>query len=66
MAGQLPIIEIIEDPHKDNLNDFIINLSNNVKKRFFINLSDNKTNAVIALSYLLISRTILFSLLYLF
>ena len=55
MAGQLLIIEIIEDPHKDNLNDFIVDLSDNIKKIFFTSLSDNKTNAVIVLDYLLIS-----------
>ena len=61
MAGQPAIIEIIEDLHKDDLNDFVVDLSNNTKEKFFISLSDDKTNMVINSSYLLVSRTILFS-----
>ena len=48
-------IEIIEDPHKDNFNDLIADLSDNVRERFLISLSDNKTNAIINLGYLLVS-----------
>jgi len=66
MAGQLFIIEIIEDPYKDDFNDFIVDLSDNIKERFLISLSDDETNAVIVLSYLLINRTMLSSLLCLF
>ena len=56
-------IEIIKDPHKDNLNDLIADLSNNIRERFLISLSNNKTNAVINLGHLLVSRAILSSLL---
>ena len=56
------IIEIIEDPHKDNFNNFVVDLSNNIKERFFTSLSDDETNVVINLGYLSISWTILFSL----
>ena len=61
--GQLATIEIIEDPHKDNFNDLVVDLSNDIRKRFFISLSDNKTNTVINLGYLSVSQTMLFSLL---
>ena len=49
--------------YKDNLNDFIADLSNNIRERFLISLSNNKTSAVINLGYLLVSRAILSSLL---
>ena len=62
-AGQPATIEIIKDPHKDNLDDLITDLSNNIKERFLISLSDDKTNIVINLGYLLVSWTMLFSLL---
>ena len=62
-ASQLLIIEIIKDLRKNNLNNFIADLSNNTKKKFFISFSDNKTNTVIVLSYLSISRIMLSSLL---
>jgi len=51
-------IEIIKDPYKDNLNNLIADLSNNAKERFLISLSNNKTNAIINLGYLLVSRAI--------
>ena len=62
MPDQLTI-EIIKDPYKDNLNDLIADLSDDARERFLISLSDNKTNAVINLGYLLVSRAILSSLL---
>ena len=60
-VGQLATIEIIKDLYKDDLNDFIADLSNNAKKRFLTSLSDNETNAVINLGYLLVSQTMPFS-----
>ena len=54
---------MIKDPYKDNLNNLIADLSDNVRERFLISLSDNKTNTVINLGYLSVSRAILSSLL---
>ena len=34
MAG-LNIIDIIEDPHKDDFNNFVADLNNDAKKNFF-------------------------------
>ena len=59
--GQLDTIEIIKDPHKDDLNDLIADLSNNIRERFLISLNNNKTNIVINSGYLLVSQTILFN-----
>ena len=50
-------IDIIKDLHKDDLNDLVADLSNNTRERFFISLSDNKTNTVIDSDYLSVSRT---------
>ena len=61
MAGP-NTIDIIEDPYKDNLDDFVADLSNDARERFLASLSDDKTNAVINLGYLSVSRTILSSL----
>ena len=61
MVGQLDIVEIIKDLYKDNFNNFIADLSDDVRERFLISLNNNKTNVVINLGYLLVSRTILFS-----
>jgi len=61
MVGQLATIEIIEDLYKDDLNDLIADLSDNIRERFLISLNNDKTNAVIDLGYLLVSQTILFS-----
>ena len=55
MVGQLAIIEIIEDLYKDDLNDLVADLSNDIRKRFLASLSDNKINAVIDLGYLSVS-----------
>ena len=55
MVGQLATIKIIKDPYKDDLNDLIINLSNNIRERFLINLNDDKINAVINSGYLSVS-----------
>ena len=52
---QLATIEIVKDPYKDDLDDLIANLSNNIRERFLASLSNNKTNTVINLGYLLIS-----------
>ena len=60
--GQLDIVEIIKDLYKDNLNDLIADLSDNIRERFLTSLSDNKTNAVNNLDYLLVGRTIPFSI----
>jgi hypothetical protein len=54
-VGQLAIIEIIKDPHKDDFNNLIADLSNNIKERFLTNFSNDETNAVINLGYLLVS-----------
>ena len=59
--GQLVTIEIIEDPHKDDLNNLVVDLSDNAKERFLASLSNDKTNAVINLGYLLVSQTMPFS-----
>ena len=53
--GQLAVIEMIKDLYKDDLNNLIADLSNNTRKRFLASLSNNKTNAVINLGYLLVS-----------
>ena len=53
--GQLATIKIIKDLYKDDFDDLIADLSNNVRERFLANLSDNKINAVINSGYLLVS-----------
>ena len=55
MVGQLATIEIIKDLYKDNFNDLIVDLNDNIRERFLVNLSNNKINAVINLGYLLVS-----------
>jgi len=65
MAGP-NTINIIKDLYKDDFNNLIIDLSNNIRERFLISLSDNKINIVINLGYLLVSQTIPSSLLNLF
>ena len=55
MVGQLATIEIIEDLYKDNFNDLIVDLSDDVKERFLVNLSNDEINTVINLGYLLVS-----------
>ena len=60
MAGP-NTIDIIEDLYKDDLDDFVVNLSDNVRKRFLTSLSDNKINIVIDLGYLLVNQTMLSS-----
>ena len=62
-VGQLATIEIIKDLYKDDLNNLITDLSDDIRERFLINLSDDEINAVIDLGYLLVSQTMLFSLL---
>ncbi len=59
--GQRATIEIIKDPYKDDLDDLVADLSNNIKERFLASLNNDKTNTVINLGYLLVSQTILFS-----
>ena len=54
-------IKIIKDLYKNDLNDLIADLNNNIKKKFFVSLSDDKNNTVIDLGYILVSQTILFS-----
>ena len=54
MAGP-NTINIIKDPYKDDLNNFIVDLSNNTRERFLTSLSNNKTNTVIDLGYSLVS-----------
>jgi uncharacterized protein YbbC (DUF1343 family) len=54
-VGQPIIIEIVKDLYKDNLDDFIVNLSDNIRERFLISLSNNKINIVINSGYLLVS-----------
>ena len=56
-VGQLAIIKIIKDPHKDDFDDLVADLSNNVRERFLTNFSNDKTNAVVDLGYLLVSWT---------
>ena len=53
--GQLTTIKTIKDPHKDDFNDLVVNLSDNIRERFLTSLSNNKTNTVINLGYLLVS-----------
>jgi hypothetical protein len=60
-AGPMPdqsTIEIIEDPHKDDLDDLIADLSDDARERFLASLSDNETDAVINSGYLSVSRAI--------
>ena len=59
--GQLATIEIIKDLHKDDFDDLVVDLSNDVRERFLTNLSNDETNMVINLGYLLVSRTMPFS-----
>ena len=61
MVGQLDTIEIIKNLHKDDFDDLVVDLSNNIRERFLASLNNNKTNIVINLGYLLVSQTILFS-----
>ena len=60
MAGP-NTINIIEDLYKDDFNDLVADLSNNIRERFLISLSNNKTNVVINLGYLLVSWIMLSS-----
>jgi hypothetical protein len=60
-VGQLATIKIVEDPYKDDFNNLIADLSDDIRKRFLISLSDDKINTVIDLGYLLMSQTMLFS-----
>ena len=55
MVGQLAIIEIIKDLYKDDFNNLIADLSDDIKERFLASLSDDEINAVINLGYLLVS-----------
>ena len=55
MVGQLATIEIIKDLYKDNFNDLIVDLNDNIRERFLVNLSNDEINTVINLGYLLIS-----------
>ncbi len=55
MVGQLATIEIIKDLYKDDLDDFVVDLSDNVREKFLISLSDDETNVVINSGYLLMS-----------
>ena len=55
MVGQPDTIEIIKDPYKDDFNDLIADLSNNIRERFLISLNYDENNTVINLSYLLVS-----------
>ena len=55
MVGQPVTIEIIEDLYKDDFNNLIADLSNNIKKKFLIRLNNDKINTVINLGYLLVS-----------
>jgi len=61
MAGQPATIEIIKDFYKDNLENFIVDLSDNIKEKFFASLNDDETNMVINSGYLLISWIIPFN-----
>ena len=65
MAGP-NTIDIIKDLYKDNFDDLVADLSDDARERFLVSLSNNKTNIVIDLGYLLVSWTMLFSLLSLF
>ncbi len=62
----LNTIDIIKDLYKDDLNDLVVDLSNDIRERFLVSLNDDKINRVIDLGYLLVSWTMLFSLLRLF
>ena len=53
--GQLAIIKIIKDLYKDDFNNLIADLSNNIRERFLASLSNNEINAVINLGYLSVS-----------
>ena len=55
MVGQLATIEIIKDLYKDDLDDFVVDLSDNVREKFLISLSDDETNIVIDLGYISVS-----------
>ena len=59
-------INIIEDLHKDNFDDFVTDLNNNARERFLASLNNDETNTVIDLDYLLVSWTMLSSPLSLF
>ena len=61
MAGQPATIEIIEDLHKDDLDDLVVDLSDNVKEKFLASLSNDETNAVINSGYSSMSWTIPFN-----
>ena len=60
-AGQPNTIEIIKNLHKNDFDDLVADLSNNVKKRFLASLNNDKTNAVINSGYSSVSQTVLFS-----
>ena len=55
MVGQLVTIKIIKDLYKDDLNNLVVDLSDDIRERFLANLSDDETNIVINLGYLLVS-----------
>ena len=50
MAGP-NTIDIIEDLYKDDFNDLVADLSDNIRERFLISLNNNEINAVINSSY---------------
>ena len=65
MAGP-NTINIIKDLYKDDFNNLIADLNNNIRERFLVSLNNDKINTVINLGYLLVSQTIPSSLLNLF
>ena len=54
-------IKIIKNPYKDDLDDLIVDLNDNIKEKFFVSLSDDENRAVIDSGYILVSQTIPFS-----
>jgi Mg/Co/Ni transporter MgtE len=54
-VGQLAIIEIVKDPYKDDFDDLIADLSDNIKERFLTSLNNDEINTVIDLGYLSVS-----------
>ena len=54
-------IDIIKDPYKDDFDNFVTDLNDDARERFFASLSNNKTNMIINSGYLSVNWTILSS-----
>ena len=54
-------IKIIKNPHKDDLDDLVADLSDDIREKFLVSLSDDENRAVIDSGYTSVSQIIPFS-----